>query len=102
MNNTTSVLRVSRQYRLLSLAVLAGVLMVGITHSRPAAADEDNGKLFGVTLPPMSDSSVGYGKSANGAVSDKLFYSLGGGSVISQPATRGNMQRLGMKLGWSS
>ncbi len=50
----------------------------------------------------MNDSNVGYGKSASGAVSDKLFYSLGGGSVISQPATRGNMQRLGMNLGWSS
>ncbi|GAA3607167.1 integrating conjugative element protein [Gibbsiella greigii] len=45
---------------------------------------------------------MGYGLNSSGAVSDKLFYSLGGGSVISQPATRSNMQRLGMNLGWSS
>ncbi|MBO1811320.1 integrating conjugative element protein [Serratia ureilytica] len=102
MNNTTFVLRVGGQCHLLSLAVLVGALIAGLSHSRPAAADEDNGRLFGVALPQVSDSSVGYGKSASGAVSDKLFYSLGGGSVISQPATRGNMQRLGMKLGWSS
>ncbi len=101
MNNTTSVSRVGGQYRLLSLTI-AGLLMAGATHSESALADDDNGKLFGVTLPPISDSHAGYGKSASGAVSDKLFYSLGGGSVISQPATRGNMQRLGMKLGWSS
>ncbi|MER5130475.1 integrating conjugative element protein [Serratia marcescens] len=102
MNNITFVLRVGGQCRLLSLAVLVGALIAGLSHCRPAAADEDNGRLFGVALPQMSDSNMGYGKSANGAVSDKLFYSLGGGSVISQPATRGNMQRLGMKLGWSS
>ncbi|MFV1478628.1 integrating conjugative element protein [Serratia marcescens] len=85
---------------LLSLLIAGSLMLVGM-HAH-ADDNEDNGKLFGVALPQMSDSSVGYGKSANGAVSDKLFYSLGGGSVISQPATRGNMQRLGMKLGWSS
>lgn len=85
---------------LLFLVVAGSLAMAGV--SAHADDNDDNGKLFGVALPQMSDSSVGYGKGASGAVSDKLFYSLGGGSVISQPATRGTMQRLGMKLGWSS
>ncbi|HHQ8958468.1 TPA: hypothetical protein ACSV9M_004763 [Escherichia coli] len=55
-----------------------------------------------LSLPKLNDSTFGYGKSVDGAVSDKLFYTLGGGSVISQPATRSNMQKLGMDLGWSS
>ncbi|MCC3701672.1 integrating conjugative element protein [Rouxiella badensis] len=63
---------------------------------------ENHGKLFGVSLPQVEDSNIGYGKNATGAVSDKLFYTLGGGSVISQPASRSNMQRLGLDLGWSS
>lgn len=57
---------------------------------------------FDVSLPQVQDSSMGYGKSASGAVSDKLFYTLGGGSVISQPATRSSMQKLGLDVGWSS
>ncbi|MGP0838104.1 integrating conjugative element protein, partial [Serratia sp. CY85251] len=99
MNNTMNKSPCGRR-SLLSLLIAGSLMFVGM--NAHADGNEDNGKLFGVTLPQMSDSSVGYGKSANGAVSDKLFYSLGGGSVISQPATRGNMQRLGMKLGWSS
>lgn len=55
-----------------------------------------------LSLPKLNDSTFGYGKSVDGAVSDKLFYTLGGGSVISQPAARSNMQKLGMDLGWSS
>ncbi|KAA1195718.1 integrating conjugative element protein [Photorhabdus heterorhabditis] len=51
----------------------------------------------------IADSPIGYGKSLNGAVSDKLFYNIGGGSVISQPATRSHLQHLGgLNLGWSS
>lgn len=53
-------------------------------------------------LPEINNSVVGYGKSVDGAVSDKLFYTLGGGSVISQPATRSTMQKLGVNVGWSS
>ncbi|HCI9483960.1 integrating conjugative element protein [Raoultella ornithinolytica] len=56
----------------------------------------------GISLPQVNDSAFGYGKSVDGAVSDKLFYTLGGGSVISQPATRGNMKKLGLDVGWSS
>ncbi|HFV8784104.1 TPA: hypothetical protein ACIADZ_004698 [Escherichia coli] len=70
-------------------------LSVMLYCSIPAMADL-------LSLPKLNDSSFGYGKSVDGAVSDKLFYTLGGGSVISQLATRSNMQKLGMDLGWSS
>ncbi|WP_254891779.1 integrating conjugative element protein [Salmonella enterica] len=56
----------------------------------------------GLTLPQVNSSAIGYGADVSGAVSDKLFYTLGGGSVISQPATRGNMKKLGIDVGWSS
>lgn len=85
---------------LLPLVVAGSLAMAGV--SAHADDNDDNGTLFGISLPQVNDSNIGYGKNASGAVSDKLFYSLGGGSVISQPATRGNMQRLGMNLGWSS
>jgi integrating conjugative element protein (TIGR03755 family) len=42
------------------------------------------------------------GVSANGAISDGLFYSIGGGSVVSPSTTRNNMTRLGVNEGWSS
>lgn len=45
---------------------------------------------------------IGYGANMSGAVSDKLYYNLGGGTVLSQPPSRSNMQRLGMNLGWNS
>ncbi|EER3218698.1 integrating conjugative element protein, partial [Escherichia coli] len=31
-----------------------------------------------LSLPKVNDSAFGYGKSVDGAVSDKLFYTLGG------------------------
>lgn len=46
--------------------------------------------------------AIGYGTDVSGAVSDKLYYSLGGGNVISQPGTRFHMQKLGLDLGWRS
>ena len=57
---------------------------------------------FDVSLPQVKDSLMGYGKSANGAVSDKLFCTLGGCSVISQLFTRSNIQKLGLDVGWRS
>jgi len=42
------------------------------------------------------------GAGVSGAINDGLFYSIGGGSVISPPSTRSNMSRLGMDGGWSS
>ncbi|HAO0314877.1 TPA: integrating conjugative element protein [Escherichia coli] len=75
-------------------AMLACSTMVG-------AAENERGT-FGLSLPQVNDSAIGYGKSIDGAISDKLFYTLGGGSVISQPATRSNMKKLGVDIGWSS
>ncbi|EPV1733170.1 integrating conjugative element protein, partial [Escherichia coli] len=72
------------------------VMMVMLSCSTPVMADSI------LSLLKLNDSTFGYGKSVDGAVSDKLFYTLGGGSVISQPATRSNMQKLGLDLGWSS
>ncbi|MDE9591026.1 integrating conjugative element protein, partial [Xenorhabdus bovienii] len=35
-------------------------------------------------------------------VSDKLFYTIGGGTVLSQPPSRSNLQRIGMSMGWNN
>ncbi|WLS81174.1 integrating conjugative element protein (plasmid) [Erwinia pyri] len=66
------------------------------------AADDNQSTAFGISLPSVNNSVIGYGKDVSGAVSDKLYYTLGGGSVISQPATRSNMRKVGMSAGWSS
>ncbi len=56
-----------------------------------------------VSLPQVNRGALGYGADVSGAVSDTLFYTLGGGSVISQPATRRSLTQLGgLELGWSS
>lgn len=68
-------------------AVKAAALSLGMVLSLPALAD-------------VSASSTG--ASASGAISDGLFYSIGGGSVISPPPTRNSMTRLGLGGGWSS
>ncbi|EBV7252006.1 integrating conjugative element protein [Salmonella enterica subsp. enterica] len=44
----------------------------------------------------------GSGNVITNAVSDSLFYSIGGGSVISQPASLNRMQRLGISAGINS
>jgi len=65
-----------------------------------------NRKLSLLTLSLLTCSpaafAIGYGQDVSGAVSDQLYYSLGGGSVISQPGTRLHMQKIGMDLGWHS
>lgn len=63
-------------------------LAVMLTCSTMTDAAENERSTFGLSLPQVNDSAIGYGKSIDGAISDKLFYTLGGGSVISQPATR--------------
>lgn len=93
--NAARALITRRVCGLLVSVALTGC-MVPLTH-----ADDDN-TLMGLSLPRVNDSALGYGKSATGAISDKLFYTLGGGSVISQPATRNNMKKLGISAGWSS
>ncbi|WP_340622328.1 integrating conjugative element protein [Xenorhabdus siamensis] len=56
-----------------------------------------------LTLPQVNRSALGYGAEASGAVSDTLFYTLGGGSVISEPASRSGSATLGgLELGWRS
>lgn len=76
-----------------SQSILSLCLMLGIFSSGPLSA----GLLDAPTL-----SGDGYGKSVNGAVSDKLFYSIGGGSVISTPGTMYGMKRIGLDAGLSS
>jgi hypothetical protein len=98
MKNTMTKCIEQDRHRVLPLLIAGCLALSGAN----VYADDNGSTLFGVSLPQVNDSNIGYGKNASGAVSDKLFYSLGGGSVISQPATRGNMQRLGMNLGWSS
>lgn len=41
-------------------------------------------------------------KGMKGAISDYLFYTIGGGTVISQPPSHSNMQKLSIGLGWNS
>ncbi len=38
-------------------------------------------------------------KGLKGAISDYLFYTIGGGTVISQPPSHSNMQKLSIGLG---
>ncbi|PVZ78213.1 integrating conjugative element protein [Serratia sp. S1B] len=46
--------------------------------------------------------NAGYGKAVKGAVNDNLFYSIGGGTVISQPPSSNNMEKLGLGIGWNN
>ncbi|EGN5239252.1 integrating conjugative element protein [Salmonella enterica] len=52
--------------------------------------------------PAVLAAGSGIGSMATNAVSDSLFYSIGGGSVISQPASLNRMQRLGVSAGITS
>ncbi|CNJ51025.1 integrating conjugative element protein [Yersinia mollaretii] len=45
---------------------------------------------------------AGYGKAIKGAVSDNLFYSIGGGTVISQPPSSNNMEKIGLGISWNN
>ncbi|PHM23583.1 integrating conjugative element protein [Xenorhabdus budapestensis] len=67
------------------------------------ASVQGNAPIVSLSLPQVNNSVLGYGAETHGAVSDTLFYTLGGGSVISQPATRSSLTRLGgLELSWSS
>jgi len=102
MKNTNDVVFRERCSLSPRAVVISCLLFTVVSSGAFADGSGGSGRLFDVSLPQVNDSNIGYGKNASGAVSDKLFYSLGGGSVISQPPTRSNMQRLGMNLGWSS
>ncbi|MDF6426571.1 integrating conjugative element protein, partial [Escherichia coli] len=49
-------------------------LAVMLTCSTMAGAAENERSTFGLSLPQVNDSAIGYGKSIDGAISDKLFY----------------------------
>ncbi|ECA1950188.1 integrating conjugative element protein [Salmonella enterica subsp. enterica serovar Virchow] len=55
-----------------------------------------------VSSPAGAAARSGAGNAVSSAVSDSLFYSIGGGSVISQPPTSNRMQRLGLSAGINS
>lgn len=69
----------------LSTVVLAGCLAL----SQPSQAEH---------TVVSTDSSAGL----KGAISDYLFYTIGGGSVISPPPGHSNMEKLSIGVGWSS
>lgn len=48
-------------------------LAVMLTCSTMAGAAENERSTFGLSLPQVNDSAIGYGKSIDGAISDKLF-----------------------------
>ncbi|WP_420497564.1 integrating conjugative element protein [Xenorhabdus griffiniae] len=76
------------------LLVLSGLATASVQGNTPVVS---------LSLPQVNNSVLGYGADVSGAVSDTLFYTLGGGSVISQPATRRSLTTLGgLELGWSS
>lgn len=52
-------------------------LAVMLACSTMAGAAENERGTFGLSLPQVNDSAIGYGKSIDGAISDKLFYTLG-------------------------
>ncbi|HGE9230570.1 TPA: integrating conjugative element protein, partial [Escherichia coli] len=56
-------------------------LAIMLACSSVTSAAENERSTFGLSLPQVNDSAIGYGKSIDGAISDKLFYTLGGGSV---------------------
>ncbi|AVG75460.1 integrating conjugative element protein [Pantoea sp. RSPAM1] len=60
--------------------------------------------ILSLTMPALAiDTTLSsQGAGVSGAINDGLFYSIGGGSVISPPSTRSNMSRLGLDGGWSS
>lgn len=75
--------------RIVFVSALMGCLAVSL----PARAvfDLDNDVI-------STDSSKGL----KGAVNDNLFYTIGGGTVISQPPSNNNMEKLGMGISWNS
>ncbi|MDX7999978.1 integrating conjugative element protein, partial [Xenorhabdus sp. Reich] len=77
-----------------------GLLMVG---GLALATAQVHASGLSVSLPAVTHSALGYGAQSSGAVSDTLFYTLGGGPVISEPASRaGSATLAGLELGWSS
>ncbi|MFS6933745.1 integrating conjugative element protein [Klebsiella oxytoca] len=74
----------------LKTSVLAGAVLLAI--SQPASA-------FSITA---EEAGAGYGKAMKGAVNDNLFYTIGGGTVISQPPSSNNMEKIGLGISWNN
>lgn len=70
---------------------LVAAVLLGLSYPASAIFDVDNNVL-----------ESGYGKGMKGAVNDSLFYTIGGGMVISQPPSSNNMQKIGMGINWNS
>lgn len=70
---------------------LVAAALLGLSYPASAIFDVDNNVL-----------ESGYGKGMKGAVNDSLFYTIGGGMVISQPPSSNNMQKIGMGINWNS
>ncbi|ECO0902437.1 integrating conjugative element protein, partial [Salmonella enterica subsp. enterica serovar Newport] len=60
------------------------------------------GPASAISRPSLSGVGKSAGDAVGNAVSDGLFYSIGGGSVISQSPTSNSMQLLGLKAGINS
>ncbi len=90
MKTTRQKIRFSRSLLVpvVALTMTAGMLLPG--------------QASAVSLPSLSGAGKTAGDAVGNAVSDGLFYSIGGGSVISQPPTTNSMQLLGLKAGINS
>ncbi len=75
----------------LHTGALAGAILLAF--SQPALA------AFNISA---EEANAGYGKAMKGAVNDNLFYSIGGGTVISQPPSSNNMEKLGLGISWNN
>ena len=75
----------------LKAGALAGAALLAL--SQPAFA------VFDIT---GEEANAGYGKGMKGAVNDNLFYSIGGGTVISQPPSSNNMEKMGLGISWNN
>lgn len=74
-----------------NIGVLAGAIL--LAYGQPASA------AFNISA---EEANAGYGKAMKGAVNDNLFYSIGGGTVISRPPSSNNMEKLGLGISWNN
>lgn len=74
-----------------NIGVLAGAILLVTSQSA-----------FAVFNLSAEEANAGYGKAMKGAVNDNLFYSIGGGTVISQPPSSNNMEKLGLGISWNN
>ncbi|MGL4858495.1 MAG: integrating conjugative element protein [Enterobacteriaceae bacterium] len=57
---------------------------------------------FAVFDISAEEGEAGYGKAMKGAVNDNLFYSIGGGTVLSMPPSSNNMEKIGLGISWNN